>query len=364
MELSWLELKGFRSYLDARVEPDPAVNVFVGPNGAGKTNLLEAAAYLTSLRSFRRVPDEALISDEAGSAVIRGEVAHLHSTSLIEAELPRNGRRRVLVNGQRPIRSTDLLGHMRGIVFLPDDLDIIKRGPAYRRDFLDGVAVQLWPGAHLDQQEYERALRQRNTLLRQGGREVDEPTLAVWDDRLSQAAGKVMERRAGVADALREMIVETYENLATNADRVVLHYGSKWGGSLETNGVEVVASMLKDALAGSRRADMERRVTTMGPHRDEPWFTVDGRDARTRASQGEQRTLALTLRLASHRAISEATGESALLLLDDVFSELDMGRANALAGHLPEAQTLITTAREEEVPVRGRTFQVRPGSIG
>ena len=101
----------------------------------------------------------------------------------------------------------------------------------------------------------------------------------------------------------------------------------------------------------------------MGPHRDDPWFTVDGRDARTRASQGEQRTLALSLRLASHRAVSEATGEQALLLLDDVFSELDMERANALAGMLPVAQTFITTAREEEVPVHGRTFVVEPGRI-
>lgn len=140
-------------------------------------------------------------------------------------------------------------------------------------------------------------------------------------------------------------------------------YASKWGGSLMAQPVEETAAELAGALEESRRADTERRVTTMGPHRDEPWFAVGGRDARTRASQGEQRTLALSLRLASHEAISEATGEAALLLLDDVFSELDMNRANALAGMLPPAQTFITTAREEEVPVHGRTFVVEPGSI-
>ncbi len=287
----------------------------------------------------------------------------MHGTSLIEVEIPRSGRRRVRVNGQRPGRSTDLLGHVRGVVFLPDDLDIIKRGPVYRRRFLDGVAVQLWPGAYLDQQEHERALRQRNTLLRQSGGEIDQTTLAVWDERLSQAAGKLMVRRADAARALQVWIVETYERLATVATDIELHYTSNWGGSLEATAADEVAGVLAEALIRSRRADTERRLTTMGPHRDEPWFTVDGRDARTRASQGEQRTLALSLRLATHTAVHRATGESPLLLLDDVFSELDTDRADALAGMLPEAQTFVTTARQEEVPVHGRTFEVRSGSI-
>jgi DNA replication and repair protein RecF len=363
MEFSWLELRDFRSYRELRLEPDPGVNVFVGANAAGKTNLLEGAAYLASLRSFRGAPEEALIRDGSEAAVIRGEIRHTESTSLVETELPRTGRRRVRVNGQRPARSTDLLGHLRAVVFLPDDLDIVKRGPAYRRDFLDAVAVQLWPGAHLDQQEYERALRQRNSLLRQSGREVETATLEVWDQRLSQAAGKMMVRRSGAAAAVRDAIAETYARLSGAAAMVELRYASKWGGSLSGLAADTVAASLVEALTGSRRADTERRVTTMGPHRDEPWFTVDGRDARTRASQGEQRTLALSLRLASHRAIGEATGEVALLLLDDVFSELDMSRADALAGMLPAAQTFITTARQEEVPVHGRTFVVEPGRI-
>ena len=207
MEFSWLELRDFRSYRELRIEPDPSINVLVGANGAGKTNLLEGAAYLSALRSFRGAPDEALINDESEAAVVRGEVRHAESTSLIELELPRSGRRRVRVNGQRPARSTDLLGHVRAVMFLPDDLDIVKRGPAYRRDFLDAVAVQLWPGAYLDQQEYDRALRQRNSLLRQSGWDVDRPTLAVWDQRLSQAAGKMMvRRRYGAAAALRDAL--------------------------------------------------------------------------------------------------------------------------------------------------------------
>jgi DNA replication and repair protein RecF len=363
MEFTWIELHGFRSYQELRLEPDPLINVFVGPNGAGKTNLLEAAAYLTSLRSFRKVPDEALINDLVEAAVVRGEVAHAGSTSLIEVEMPRDGRRRVRVNGHRPARSTDLLGHVRGIIFLPDDLDIVKRGPAYRRDFLDAVAVQLWPGAYLDQQEYERALRQRNTLLRQGGRQVDGPTLSVWDERLSQAGGKLMVRRARAAEVLAAKIAATYGQLAPADAPVAIRYSSKWGGSLESFEADHSTGLLKKAFEESRRADMERKVTTMGPHRDEPGFTIEGRDARTKASQGEQRSLALSLRLASHAAVEEATGEPPLLLLDDVFSELDMDRAEALANLLPKAQTFITTARQEEVPVHGATYIVRPGGL-
>jgi DNA replication and repair protein RecF len=363
MEFTWIELQGFRSYQELRIEPDPHINVFVGANGAGKTNLLEAAAYLTSLRSFRKVPDEALIHDAAEAAVVRGEVAHPQSSAVIEVEIPRTGRRRVRVNGQRPARSTDLLGHVRGVVFLPDDLDIVKRGPAYRRDFLDSVAVQLWPGSYLDLQEFDRALRQRNTLLRQSGREVDEASLTVWDQRLSQAGGKLMVRRARAAAALSGKIVDTYHRLAAADSPVEMRYASKWGGSLKAVEAERAAQMLMSVLAESRHADIERRMTTRGPHRDEPWFTVDGREARTKASQGEQRTLALSLRLASHAAIHEATGEPPVLLLDDVFSELDMQRAEALAGMLPVAQTFVTTARQEEVPVHGSTFVVEPGGL-
>lgn len=365
MEFAWLELQDFRSYPALRLEPDPGVNVFVGPNGAGKTNLLEAATYLTSLRSFRSVRDETLVRDDAVGAIVRGEVHHHHHTSrsLIEVEIPRSGRRRVRVNGQRPTRATDLLGHVRGVVFLPDDLDIVKRGPAYRRDFFDATAVQLWPGAYLDQQDYDRALRQRNSLLRQSGWNADEATLAVWDDRLSEAAGRLMERRAGTFAALGTRVAQMYEELAASRADVQMRYASAWGGSVEGINGQSLAEKLRHKLSEARRADMERRVTTVGPHRDEPWFSLDGRDVRTQASQGEQRSLALSLRLAAHQAISEVAGEDPLLLLDDVFSELDLSRANALAQMLPSAQTFITTAREEEVPVHGRRFTVERGSI-
>ncbi len=364
MRVEWLEITGFRSYTGARLDPVSEINVLVGGNAAGKTNLLEAIAYLASLRSFRSVADDALVNDDADTAVVRGSVARSEGSSLIEAEIPRRGRRRVQVNRRRPARSSDLLGHLRVVVFLPEDLDIVKRGPAYRRDFLDRTAVQLWPGSYLDQQEYDRAVRQRNSLLRQEGRDADPTTLAVWNERMSQAGARVMERRARTVDALRPWVRTTYEELAGDEGNVEFAYLSNWGGDLETGVTAVERSeRLLRALLDNDRVDRERRVTTVGPHRDEPVINLNGRDTRTKASQGEQRSLMLALRLASHAAIAAAVGEQPVLLLDDVFSELDRNRAAALAGALPEAQTFITTARFEEVPVQGHRWTVEGGGV-
>ncbi len=364
MRLGWIELTSFRSYTDQRFEPDPSVNVLVGRNATGKTNLLEAIAYLGSLRSFRGAPEAALVQLEAEAAVIRGEVVHGDSSSLVEIEIPAGGRRRVQVNGQRLARSADLLGHLRIVVFLPDDLDVIKRSPSYRRDFVDEVAVQLWPGAHLDQSEYERALRQRNSLLRQMGRSTDPTTLGVWNERLSQAGAKVMGRRAQAFRMLSERVDGAYRDLAGEGTPVTFAYESEWGGSLDTTiAAPEHQAKLWAALEAAEQLDKDRRTTTVGLHRDEPQFFLGGRPARTHASQGEQRTLVLSLRLATHHAVTALTGRPPLLVLDDVFSELDMNRAQALAHALPTAQTFITTARDEEVPVAGRRWSVEPGKV-
>lgn len=362
MRLGWVEVAGFRSYDSIRWEPDPDVNVLVGPNAVGKTNLLEAVGYLASLRSFRGVPDQVLVAEGASAAVIRGQIMRGESDVLVEVEIPAGGRRRAQVNRQRLARVADMLGHVRSVTFLPDDLDVIKRGPGYRRDLLDEVAVQVWPVAHADQQDYDKALRQRNSLLRQMGHRADPVTLDVWDERLSQAGGKVMARRSAICAALQPHLAAMYNRLAASTMSIDIDYRSTWGAD-QANDPGGWAGALHAALSTARRADMERRVTTVGPHRDDPAIVLGGRDSRVRASQGEQRTLALSLRLAAHRAIEDAVGEPPLLLLDDVFSELDLQRATSLAEALPSAQTFITTARDEEVPMRGRRWQIGAGSV-
>lgn len=359
MGLVWLELRDFRSYRSLRWEPDPSVNVLVGRNAAGKTNLLEAVGYLASLRSFRRVPDAEMVAAGVERCVVRGQVEQGDAESLVEVEIPVAGRRRAQLNRRRLTRSADLLGAVRTIVFLPDDLDFVKRGPSYRRDLLDATAVQIWPGAHRDQQDYERALRQRNALLRQQGRGADPATLEVWDGRLSQAGGKLMDRRQATIAALQEETAAMYRKLSASETAVRLEYRAGWAQAGEGDWRDRLA----EALRRSRPDDMERRASTVGPHRDDLVMRLGERDSRTRASQGEQRTLALAVRLAAHAAVRNKTGGSPLLLLDDVFSELDAQRAAALAGALPQAQTIITTARADEAPVGGRRWLVGEGAV-
>lgn len=362
MHLAWISLAEFRSYTALEWTPDPGVNVLVGQNGAGKTNLLEGIGYLSTLRSFRRAPDEAMVAFDAESAFVRGEVVDGESSSVIEIELRRRGGRRALVNTQRLARAADLLGHVRLVAFLPEDLDIVKRGPSYRRDFLDDLAVQLWPGSHLDQAEFDRALRQRNAFLKHGGH--DELTLSVWDERLSQAGGKVMSRRARAMQAVLVHLAEAHAKVAGDDDGVGLEYRSDWGGTLDPAvSVGEHAETLAAALAERHRHDRDRRVTSAGPHRDDPVLMLGGHDARYQASQGEQRTISLALRLASHLAITEVAGISAVLLLDDVFSELDPERAGALTGALPRAQTFVTTAHPQDVPLPGRWWTVAGGAV-
>jgi len=363
MRVDWLSLIGFRSYANLEWRPDPGVNVLTGPNGAGKTNVLEAIAYLSALRSFRSVPETALIGDDAEAAVVRSGIAGSERRRLIEIEIRREGRRRVQLDKSALRRNSDLLGALRVVAFLPDDLDFVKRGAANRRDLLDDVAVQLWPAAHLDQLELERSLRQRNAFLKVG--DTDQAVLSVWDSRLSHAAGRVIARRSKVMETLRPRLAESYAEISGDGAVAGFTYTCSWSeGELARASAAEYADAVNEALEACRHRDYERRMTTVGPHRDEPGFVIDGRDARAYGSQGEQRTMALAVKLSAHRATTAAVGEPPVLLLDDVFSELDPARSAALAKALPSgAQTLITSARPEDVPVAGRPWTAAPGTL-
>ncbi len=362
MRVDWVSLIDFRSYHELEWRPDPGVNLLVGPNGAGKTNLLESVAYFASLKSFRSVPDGALIADDADSAVIRSGLVGEQRQRLIEIEIPRHGARKTQVDKTRLRRTADLLGVLRVVAFLPEDLDVIKRGPAHRRELLDDIAVQLWPAAHLDQAEYERSLRQRNAFLKQG--EHDDATLSVWDSRLAQAGGRVLARRARVIEVMSDLLTTAYSEIADSETDAGFTYSPSWGGDLDQASAAELGDRLAGSLERSRRIDYERRMTTVGPHRDEPGFSIDLHEARSHGSQGEQRTMALAVKLAAHRAVAAAIGEAPVLVLDDVFSELDPERAAALATVLPEdTQTMITSARPEDIPLEGTVWRVGEGVV-
>ncbi|MEZ5175079.1 MAG: DNA replication/repair protein RecF [Acidimicrobiia bacterium] len=361
MHLAWLKLRNFRSYSSLRFDPDPGVNVLVGDNGAGKTSLLEAVGYLGSARSFRGVPDGALISDGAASAIVRGSFEGGASETTVECEIPQEGRRTVLVNGKRPQRMRDLLSIVPVVAFIPDDLDLVKGGSAVRRDFLDDLAARIWPQAAAAQADYDRALRQRNSLLKQEGRGTDLVTLSVWDERLGVAAAGVLHHRRAVAAALQPQLAAAYRSVGGVGD-LAWSYRSTWNSDAARD-EEALKSALVDALERRRSKELEIRTTTAGPHRDEPDVLLDGRSTRTQASQGEQRTTALAMRVGAYRVIEQLRNQKPILLLDDVFSELDASRASRVLELIPVGQVFVTTARDDEVPIGGRRWSVNDGKV-
>ena len=361
MHLTWLELSDFRAYDALVFEPEPGMNILVGANGAGKTSVLEAIGYLGMMKSFRSVPDAALVRDGTQAAVIRAGVAGGATELTVEIELPHEGRRTVLANAKRPKRLRDMLLSVPVVAFLPDDLDVIKRSAAQRRDYLDDLASRLWPQAGADLSDYEKTLRQRNALLKHGGRSVDVYTLDALDTRLAQAGARVLNHRRTVATELQEPLMHSY-NVVGGSGVLRWAYRSTWG-SENAAGIESLASSLRTALEERRTKDLEVRTTTVGPHRDEPELLLDGRSTRLRASQGEQRTVALALRIGAYRLIEEIRDQTPILLLDDVFSELDVDRAHRVLSLMPDGQVFVTTAREDEVPATGRRWSVRDGKI-
>lgn len=365
MYLAWIVLRDFRSYPEVDFRPDPGVNVLVGDNGAGKTNMLEAIGYLSTLRSFRRTPDAALVRDGATEAIVRGGFSRPAGEVRVEVELPTMGRRRILLNGKRPVRHSQVAADVPLVAFLPDDLDLVKRGPALRREYLDDLVGRLAPAAGADLAEYEKAVRQRNALLRQEGRYADPMTMDVWDQRIAALGSRVLSHRLSLLDGLNPSLEHAYRTVA-GEEAVGWRYRSSWAGdgaSEASRDPGAHETVLLEVLAARRDRDMDQRTTTVGPHRDDVTFLIDGRDVRVRASQGEQRSIALSLRLAAYSMLHEFHDEAPLLLLDDVFSELDSRRSDGVMELLPGGQVLVTTAREDEVPVSGRVWRVADGRL-
>jgi DNA replication and repair protein RecF len=358
VQVRTLWLTDFRSYTSAQLDLGPGLTALVGANGEGKTNLLEALAWLATLSSFRGVPTDALVRRGAPFAVVRALAEREGRELLVEAQLQPNGRNRVLVNRQPLRRSRDLLGSLRVSVFTPDDLAIVKDGPAERRRFLDDALVSLHPRNDGLRAEVDKVLRQRNALLKQTAGRLDESTaftLDVWDHKLASAGAALVAARLDLLDRMRPFLGATYDALARRPARVEAAYDSAWAGATAApapadaagDAVDRQAALgsgLAAALATARSDDVRRGVSTVGPHRDEVALSVGGAPGRTQASQGEQRTLALALRLAVHHVVTAAVDSPPVLLLDDVFSELDPDRSAALVANLPAGQTVLTTA--------------------
>ncbi|HEY4939333.1 MAG TPA: DNA replication/repair protein RecF [Actinomycetota bacterium] len=370
MQLRSLRLTDFRNYADAAVEFRPGLNLVVGRNGQGKTNLLEAINVLSGLGSHRGAAGEAMVRQGAERAVLSGTGSAGGRDVRVDAEVKRTGGTRLLVNrvAVERMSASSSAGMLVAVAFSPDDLVIIKGGPEERRRLLDQGSARVRPLGATERQEFERVLRQRTGLLKAAPNSQRAlATLDVWDESFARAGAVVVRNRMAVLDRLRPEVLRRYRSVSGQAGEVSVEYKASWlePGTASTASEEGLRAALFDALAKARSRDLERGVSTVGPQRDDVEVLLEGADARLFASQGEQRTLALSLRMAERDLVAANRGEDPILLLDDIFSELDEVRR----GHLVEmvaasGQTIATATSGAGWPMAvSQTLTVEAGRV-
>jgi DNA replication and repair protein RecF len=379
VHLTRLALADFRSYAAADVTLEPGVTTFTGPNGQGKTNLVEAACYLATFSSHRVATDAPLIRQGAERAVLRAVISGAGRDSLLEVEINAGKANRVRMNRAPVSRPRDVLGALRCVLFAPEDIAVVKGDPDQRRRYLDDLLVAVRPRYAGTRADYERVLKQRNTLLKSAkARGVPPSALEVWDDHLVATGADLTAARLWLVGQLRPLVAACYSAVSgTEADTGMTYRMAAWsqggpgtgdgdsGGAEPGSELAALAAALREALAGRRRAELERGISLVGPHRDELELAIGGLPARGYASHGESWSLALALRLAAYRLLRSA-GEDPVLVLDDVFAELDGGRRERLADLVADAeQVLVTAAVPEDVPasLSGARFTVGGGQV-
>ncbi|MGW0855868.1 DNA replication/repair protein RecF [Streptomyces sp. NPDC002690] len=371
MHVTHLSLADFRSYARVEVPLDPGVTAFVGANGQGKTNLVEAVGYLATLGSHRVSSDAPLVRMGAERAFVRASVTQGERSQLIELELNPGRANRARINRSSQVRPRDVVGILRTVLFAPEDLALVKGDPGERRRFLDELVTARSPRMAGVRSDYDRVLKQRNTLLksaamarRHGGRSMDMSTLDVWDQHLAQVGAELLAHRLDLIAVLQPLTDKAYGDVAPGGGPVGLEYRGSVAEEPARTREELCAQLLA-ALAGVRKQEIERGVTLVGPHRDDLLLGLRGMPAKGYASHGESWSYALALRLASYELL-RAEGNEPVLVLDDVFAELDARRRERLAELVaPAEQVLVTAAVDDDVPgvLTGTRYEVAGGEV-
>jgi DNA replication and repair protein RecF len=400
VHLTRLALTDFRSYAAAELDLAPGVTTLLGANGQGKTNVVEAAAYVATLGSHRVAGDAPLVRRGADRAILRAAVTSADRDSLVEIEINPGHANRARLN-RAPVRPRQVLGVLRTVLFAPEDLALVKGDPEQRRRYLDDLLVATAPRYAGVRADYERVLRQRTALLkslrgRPGSRfyagtgersESGQPedsgpaggTLSVWDEHLATTGAELLAARISLTRALRPLVAKSYTEVAGDAGGITIGYRQALGNQKQGSKANLppaeqaepapdraaLADWMRAALASVRAEEIDRGVCLAGPHRDDLELRIGDLPARGYASQGESWSAALALRLAAFELLRDG-GDDPVLLLDDVFAELDTGRRERLAALAAGAeQVLVTAAVPDDVPslLAGARFEVTDGRV-
>lgn len=366
MWVNHLELVDYRSYANASVQFPSGPVVLVGSNGQGKTNLVESIGYVATLSSHRVAQDAALIRQDCDQSIIRLHAQTRRDRSIkVELQLNRGRANLARLNGSKLPRVRDVLGSATAVVFAPEDIRLVRGDPSDRRRFLDEVMVQVAPRYLGLRTEYERVLKQRNALLKTSrglSRSQMEAALVIWDEQLVAIGSELLWGRLNALRRLAAPVTVAYEQISGSDGQATISYRTAIAEADDLSSPEGVRLAMSEHLARRRSDELARGVTLVGPHRDDLLLSLGSSAAKGYASHGESWSICLALRLASYEVMQDLTDDPPVLILDDVFAELDSNRRHRLADSVRDAdQILVTAAVAEDVPDEfgGTAFSVR-----
>ena len=356
-----IEIRNFRNYEYCKETFHPAINIFIGENGQGKTSLAEALYIMCLGRSFRTQKDREMIRFGEDTSVVRTTVFKNERNVRTEIILNRNEKKTVKINGAKKKRA-DLAGHILVVEFSPDDLKILKEEPDKRRRFLNREISKLYPGYYEDLAIYTKILLQRNTLLKEGN--TDPSLLSVWNAELIRYGVKLIMRRESFIRRLNEISSRIHREITEGKEELSIGYDANVPFDEDP---ETIEKSFQEKMEAARDTDLQRGITSCGPHRDDLKVTINGIDVRRYGSQGQQRTAAIAIKLAEIQLMEEESGEKPVLILDDALSELDKSRQRYLIEALTGTQIFLTAAsvsREilEHFPEK-KIFEISEGKI-
>ena len=372
MHVAHLSLADFRSYADLELPLEPGGTALVGPNGQGKTNLVEALGYVAALGSHRVATDAPLVRLGAARAIVRTAVVRDGRSTLVELEINPGRANRARINRGPVPRARDVLGVLRTVLFAPEDLAIVKGDPTERRAYLDTLLVARAPRYASVRGDYDRVLKQRNALLKSAGatRSPDLRTLEAWDNQLARIGAELLAARIELVAALAPLVDKAYDSVSRGGGPTALDYRSSLGDDAKLAGpsnstADVLAAALLAQMSVLRRQELDRGISLVGPHRDDLLLRLGPLPTRGYASHGESWSYALALRLAAYDLL-RGEGSEPVLILDDVFAELDADRRERLAELVaPAEQVLVTAAVAADVPeqLAGARYDVAGGQV-